>query len=32
MPIVEFDGPITFQHGNFESGEDIVAAICAALS
>jgi hypothetical protein len=32
IPIVDFDGEVTFQHGNFESGEDIVAAICAALS
>jgi hypothetical protein len=32
IPIVDFDGEVTFQHGNFESGDDIVAAICAALS
>ena len=32
IPIVDFDGEVTFQHGNFEAGEDIDAAICAALS
>ena len=32
IPIVDFDGDVTFQHGNFEAGEDIDAAICAALS
>jgi hypothetical protein len=32
IPIVDFDGEVTFIHGNFESGDDIGAAICAALS
>jgi hypothetical protein len=32
IPIVDFDGEVTFIHGNFESGEDIGEAICAALS
>jgi hypothetical protein len=32
IPIVDFDGEVTFIHGNFEAGEDIDAAICAALS
>jgi hypothetical protein len=32
IPIVDFDGEVTFTHGNFEAGEDIDAAICAALS
>ena len=32
IPEVDFNGGITFQHGNFESGDDIGNAICAALS
>jgi hypothetical protein len=32
IPIVDFDGEVTFQHGNFEEGDRIDAAICAALS
>jgi hypothetical protein len=32
IPIVDFDGEVTFEHGNSESGEDIGTAVCAALS
>jgi hypothetical protein len=32
IPIVDFNGEVTFEHGISHSGEDIGAAVCAALS
>jgi hypothetical protein len=32
IPLVDFDGEVTFEHGNFQGGEEVDAAICAALS
>jgi hypothetical protein len=32
IPEVDFNGEVTFQHGNFEEGDVIDQAICSALS